>query len=323
LQPHPPKQRRNGRFPRVGNGHGEHAFARVTSAATVPVVDQVAPAVIRARSEQQAMDWSLVLVSQGIACALDRDPESGGWQLALTPSEQGRALEALRLYHRESRRSRWEHALPDSELTFHAGVLIWVAVLSLVHAVGDRLTEGTFAYAAAGRGEWWRAFTALWLHEDIAHLATNAMTGSVFTGLAMARYRAGLASLVMLLAGAGANCVALWVRPDHPGYGLGASGMVMAAVGMLTVQALPLWRYGRRGTRVILGGLAGGTFLFIGFGTSPTSDVLAHAIGFAGGLLLGGAAALLPSRWLPVANRISWGMFALLVAVSWSRVPFR
>lgn len=268
------------------------------------------------------MDWSLVLVSQGIACALDRDPESGGWQLALPATEQSRALEALRLYHQETRRSRWEHALPDSELTFHAGVLIWVAVLSLIHALGDRVGDGTFAYVAAGRGEWWRAFTALWLHEDLAHLAANAMTGTIFLGLAMARYRAGVASLVMLLAGAGANFLALVVRRDHPGYGLGSSGMVMAAVGMLTVQALPLWRHGRRGTRVILGGLAGGTFLFIEFGTSLTSDVLAHAAGFGGGLVLGGLAALLPMRWLPAVNRGAWVAFAALVATTWGRVLF-
>lgn len=291
--------------------------------ATVPAVEPVAPAVIRARSEQQALDWSLVLVSQGIACALDRDPESGAWQLELPREEQPRALEALRLYHQECRRSRWEHPLPDSELTFHAGVLIWVTILSLVHAVSGHLPEAVFRYAAAGRGEWWRAITALWLHDDLAHLAANALTGSIFLGLAMARYRAGLASLVMLLAGAGANFFALQFRRDHPGYGLGASGMVMAAVGMLAVQALPLWRHGRRGTRVILVGLIGGTFLFIEFGTSLSSDVLAHAVGFVGGLLLGAVCALLPTESLARVNRGAWVLFTLLMTAAWSRVSWQ
>jgi membrane associated rhomboid family serine protease len=286
-------------------------------------VNDIAPALIRARSEQQALDWSLVLVSQGITCVLDRDPDSGAWQLALGPTDHPRALEALRLFNRESRRSRWEHALPDSELRFHSGVLLWVTVLSLLHVVSDRLTGGTFAYGAASRGEWWRAFTAVWLHSDLAHLAANALTGTLFLGLAMARYGAGITSLVTLLAGAGANFFALKFRADHPGYGLGASGMVMAALGMMAVQALPLWRLGRRGTRLLLTGLAGGAFLFIELGTAMTSDVLAHAVGFAVGIVLGGLCALLPERWVPVANRGAWCVFWPLVLATWARVPFR
>lgn len=291
--------------------------------ATFGRVNDAPPVLIRARSEQQAMDWSLVLVSQGIACGIGRDPGSGKWQVEVPAGEHPRALETLRLFNRESRRSRWEHPLPDSELNFHAGVLLWVLALSLVHAAGAHLSGGTFEFAAAARGEWWRALTAVWLHADLAHLASNAMMGTLFLGLAMARYGAGIASLTGLLGGAGANLLALRFRLDHPGYGLGASGMVMAALGMMAVQALPLWRHGRRGTRVVLAGLAGGSFLFIQLGTSLTSDVLAHAGGFVIGIVLGGAWSLLPERWMSAANRWAWVVFWPLVLTAWARVPFR
>ncbi len=276
-----------------------------------------APALIRARDHQQALDWSLVLASQGIGCGLDRDAESGAWQLLLEIADQPRALQALRLYHQENRRSRWEHPLPDSELNFHSGVLAWVAVLALLHVFSEQLAAGEFRYAAAARGEWWRAFTAVWLHADIAHLTSNAVMGALLLGLAMARFGAGLACLATFLSGATANFVALQFRREALGYGLGSSGMVMAALGMMAAQALPLWRHGRRGTRVVLAGIGGGTFLFIQLGTAITSDVLAHAVGFGCGLVLGGTLAFLPSRALPAGNRAAWLTFAPLVAVTW------
>ncbi len=276
------------------------------------------PALIRARNQQQAFDWSLVLASQGIECALDHNAQSGAWQLLLLEAaDHTRALAALRQFNQENRRSRWEHPLPDSELNFHAGVLAWVGVLALLHIFSDQLTAGEFRYAAAARGEWWRAFTAVWLHADAAHLASNAIMGTLLLGLAMARFGAGLACWATLLAGATANWVALEFRRTELGYGLGASGMVMAALGMMAAQALPLWRHGRRGTRVLLAGLAGGTLMFVQFGTAITTDVLAHAVGFGAGLVLGGLAAFLPPRLSSPANRLGGLAFVALSVGSW------
>lgn len=282
-------------------------------------MSEVAPeqALIRARNHQQALDWSLVLASQGIECGLARDAQSGAWQLLLGMADQPRALEALRQFNRENRRFRWEHPLPDSELNFHAGVLAWVAVLALLHVFGDLLKAGEFRYAAAAQGEWWRAFTAVWLHGDVAHLASNAVMGTLLLGLAMARFGAGLACLMTLLSGAAANFVALQFRRGELGSGLGASGMVMAALGMMAAQAFPLWRHGRRGTRVALTAIGGATFMFIQLGTAITTDVLAHAVGFGVGLVLGSLCAFLPPRAISPANRIAWMLFVPLVIATW------
>src|SRR5436190_15989082 len=54
---------------------------------------------IPARSRGQAMDWSLVLASQGIEHAID-DPAETGWGLIVAESDRAAALEAIRLYRR-------------------------------------------------------------------------------------------------------------------------------------------------------------------------------------------------------------------------------
>ena len=63
--------------------------------------------------------------------------------------------------------------------------------------------------------------------------------------------------------------------------------MVMGALGLLAMRWLPLWRKNPHARRFIVSGLLGGVLLFVFLGTSPGSDVLAHAGGFVSGILLG------------------------------------
>lgn len=286
-----------------------------------------APAVIRARSERQALDWSLVLASQGIECALEHDEASGFWLLLLATGDEPRARDAIHQYRRENRHFHWQHELPGSDLLFHGGVIFWAVAIALIHAFKPWLEGGKFFYAAAAKGEWWLAFTAVWLHADVAHLASNAVMGALLLGVAMARFGPGLTCLITLFAGGAANLLALTVRQGDAGLnhlaGLGASGMVMGALGMIAAQTLPLWRAGRRGTKLVLTGLGTGALLFILTGTDPSSDVLAHASGFVVGTVLGGLATLLPARGLPWANRISWVIFTALTAGAWLKVLLR
>src|SRR5688500_16356435 len=59
--------------------------------------------VIPVKSERQAMDWSLVLVSQGIESTIERVPESDRWQLSVPSGDYARAVQALRQYHVENK----------------------------------------------------------------------------------------------------------------------------------------------------------------------------------------------------------------------------
>ena len=275
------------------------------------------PMVIRARSERQAMDWSLVLASQGIEVELDREPMGNAWNLLVAVADHPRALAAIRQFRLENRGFHWRHELPGSGLMFHWGVLLWVLAAAVCFQLQGHLEAGLFVSPAVREGAWWRAFTAVWLHADLGHLASNLAVGTLILGLAMARYGAGVALLGGLLAGAAGNLFGLAFRPaDY--IGLGASGLVMGGLGMLAAQAVPLWRAGRPGTRFALAGLGTGSLLFVLLGVDPAGDVLVHAGGFLAGLLGGVSAAFIPERRRGLASRTAAVAFAAITAGTWA-----
>ncbi len=274
---------------------------------------------IRAHSERQAMDWALVLVSQGIETVIDRETLGNGWALRLTAQDHERALRSIHQYRLENRRFGWRQSLPGSDWTYHWGVAGWMIVCAVVFYFQPKLERGLFDSAAVRRGEWWRAFTSVWLHQDLGHLGMNLVFGGLFLGLAMGRYGAGFALLTGMLAGALGNLFGLFLRPENY-VGLGASGLVMGALGMLAAQATPLWRAGRWGARLAWTTFCAGAGLFIVLGTDPSSDVIAHGGGFVGGLLGGAIGALIPDRIRPVISRFAGILAIVLVAVTWRYV---
>lgn len=278
---------------------------------------------IPVRSRRQAMDWSLALVSQGIEVTIDHQPEGLGWCLRVDATQETAALAVLRQYRLENRGWGLRHRLRQLDVRFHAAAFAWAGMLMLVQvlaeAAGGRLeAAGCMTHTAGARGEWWRLVTATMLHADVGHLAANVSTGLAALGLAMGRYGAGWAWLTTLLAGALGNLAGLLFHPA-PYRGLGASGMVMGALGLLTVQSLGAWRHPRVAWRSVFAGLVAGALLFVLFGLSPRSDVVAHAGGYAGGLLGGLALQRLPAAWGPRAAADAWAGTAglALAAGSW------
>ena len=69
--------------------------------------------------------------------------------------------------------------------------------------------------------------------------------------------------------------------------GLGSSGMVMGALGLLAVQSIAFWHQFRPSKDIVLRGLAAGVLILVLMGFSPGTDVLAHIGGFLGGAILG------------------------------------
>jgi membrane associated rhomboid family serine protease len=171
--------------------------------------------------------------------------------------------------------------------------------------------------AKVSAGEWWRIFTAVWLHADIGHLASNATTGFVFLGLAMGRYGTGAALLAAYLAGALGN-VAGWALTQEPHRSLGASGMVMGALGLLATQSVALLPRASARIRYALAGALAGSMLFVLMGMSPETDVLAHAGGFAGGVTLGAVLARVPGMAENARVQLVAGLaFVLLAILPW------
>jgi membrane associated rhomboid family serine protease len=142
--------------------------------------------------------------------------------------------------------------------------------------------------------------------------------GVVLLGLAMGRYGSGTGLLAAYLAGAAGNLAGLMIYPE-PHYGLGASGMVMGGLGLLAVHSVTLLRHGAAGRKYVLRGLFAGLMLFVLFGLSPETDVVAHFGGFAAGLVLGGILVWLPKKWQnPKTDAASAILFAgLLLATGW------
>jgi rhomboid protease GluP len=243
---------------------------------------------IAARSRRQAMDWSLVLVSQGIETAIEQN--DGGWELLVPMAEYEQAVAAIHQYRQENRHWPWQQRVFRGRLTFDWASLSWVILLiffAWFDSSTDLKTNGEMSTVPVRHGQWWRIFTAIWLHADWGHLASNAAFGFLLLGFAMGRFGSGLALLGAYLAGAIANAIAclLFTESRHS---LGASGMVMGSLGILATQSLYLWRTNPYGRRYLLTSVAAGLMLFVLFGLAPETDVIAHLGGFISGLAIGG-----------------------------------
>lgn len=237
------------------------------------------------------MDWSLVLVSQGIEPTIDFAENGEGWGLLVTPQEYEPALAAIRQYRLENRHWHWRQPVYEGGVVFDWGSLAWVAMLCiffwLTPPQSALRSAGEMDSVLVGHGEWWRLFTAVWLHADLGHLAGNATLGVLLLGLTMGRYGTGIGLLAAYLAGAGGNVLSgLLAAGMHRS--LGASGMVMGCLGLLAVQSLALWKRAPQAARLLLSGLCGALMLFLLLGLAPGSDIMAHFGGFVTGAVLGG-----------------------------------
>jgi rhomboid protease GluP len=287
---------------------------------------QAGPAAITVHSERQALDWSLVLVSQGIHPTIERDPETNEWRLVVDAADFQPAVHALRQYKLENRRQAWCQELPGTGLIFDWRCTIVLLLLVFLYAFeatgrGDLQSAGIMDSRAVHSGQWWRLFTAVMLHGSLAHLVANVTTGLVLLGLAMGAFGPGVGLLASFLAGVGGNLAGLLFHAENH-RGLGASGMVMGALGLLAAQSLISLRHGTTPAQLAVRGIISGGLLLVLLGFSPerNTDVLAHVAGFVSGLALGAALALGPRSFPrnPWANRLAAGVWLGLVAGAWS-----
>jgi len=276
---------------------------------------------ISARSKRQAMEWGLVLASEGIEAVIDNSDE--GWKLLVAWKDYDRARASLKQYQLENRGWQWRQPLPETGLLFHWGSVGWVAAIiavyywSAVRFPGIR-SAGILDSDKVRHGQWWRVWTAITLHENMPHLMANATIGFILMGLAMARYGAGVGLLAAFLAGAVGNVAGLLVY-SQPHQSLGASGMVMGALGLVTVQTFSSWRKYRFGRRFFFRAFASGVMILALIGFSPDSDVVAHVGGFIAGAIFGcGLGYAAPERWQRgPANAGAFLALAALLLATW------
>lgn len=196
----------------------------------------------------------------------------------------------------------------------------------------DSYQLGAIDAARVQAGEWWRAWTALTLHVDAAHLIANLGAGIWFGYLAGRQLGPGSAWLLALVAAGLANLAEALLGPSSH-QSVGASTAVFAMLGLLAAYT---WRtgYSRRSQRWALrwGPLIAGALLLGWTGTggmtgldrpeviaASTTDIVAHVAGFVAGVVMGSVAAM--SAVQPLLRRVpqwaSGGAALLILALAW------
>ena len=286
------------------------------------------PAVAIFESDRAApcSERALVLGTQGIAA--DVLHADGRYVLVVPASHADGALAQLDTWQRENVDWPPRHAPPRYEyLDAWPGVLIYLFLMCLM--AGAKIADpGGFDWFSAGKlnaglvrsGEWWRAVTALTLHLDIAHLASNLVFGGAF-GYFVGRYfGSGIAWLAILVAGAAGNVLNSFLQPaTHTA--VGASTAIFAALGILAAFAWKRKLYPQDRWAYRLGPIIAGVALLAYTGTGgERTDVSAHVTGFASGFAVGVALALAAVR-LPRSGRAQWlagGVALALLGVCWT-----
>lgn len=275
---------------------------------------------IAVRDEAQARDWALALLSQGIESTIVAEDSSGPVALEVEAAQCGAALRVLKQYHVENRGWGLRRELPVVHLAFNWAGVGWAMAIVIFHYLATlpqsrMVSAGILNPTVLSANEWWRLLTAMTLHQDLAHLASNLVTGTLLLGLCMARHGTGLGLLAPWLAGALANLSALFVYgPEYRS--LGASGMVLAALGVLTISGAREAFLRQPGWKPLFATLSAGLMLFVLTGSNPASDLVVHLGGFFFGLVVGGLLALAPDSNRQVGRLQSLALVAVLTSAA-------
>jgi len=283
---------------------------------------------LRVTSDRRlAEEWELVLLAQGLSPSLGQSPD--GVVLRVPQAEVNRALASLSAYERENPHKPAERVEPMACGSMLTGVAAGLMLLLFFFIMVQWLPAlSWFARGSADaerilQGELWRTVTALTLHGDVAHALSNAIAAAVFLSAVSSIMGAGLAGVLVLLAGAGGNLANAFLR-GSPHVAVGASTAVFGAVGLLASLAVTRRRRGALSRRrAWLPGAAALALLgMLGSGGGRV-DIWAHLLGLLVGAVLGILVAPVTPR--PPGLPVQWACGIAAVAViiySWT-VAFR
>jgi len=264
--------------------------------------------VFRSLRRRTCDERALVLTAVGIES--DVTFAGSGFILWVSEADAARALTHLRQYELENRPR--PPPPPPPRLYPHAWVGCAFYVLCLMgvaFAISaglvrlDAFDTGDLYAASVRAGQLWRAWTALTLHVDGAHLAANLGAGVWFGYLAGRQMGVGTAWFLIVSGAAAANLFEAFSGPaEHRA--VGASTADFTALGLMAAYS---WRerfqfplgWARRwgplvGGVILLGwtGSGGGSEDGSGAPAAENIDIVGHVSGFVTGVLLGATAAL-------------------------------
>jgi rhomboid protease GluP len=269
-----------------------------------------------------AREAALALAARGLLYEID--PVGKGWVLLVEEHATEEALRELNSLEPAGPAELPAEA-PPLEPIRAASLIVPALVMSAFFQVqmwlGERWTEAGLAdgQAMLGKGEWWRAITALTLHGDLGHFLANLLTGLMFAVFLQAELGGGVTWLLVIASGALGNAVNAWGYRGQPHFSLGASTAVFGALGLLVAAELharwrsPFTRH--RWSLIVPLGAGLGLLAYLGVGDGHDRvDFMAHGWGFLSGLLIGlAAAAATKGRRAPRA--VQWAAGAAVAAV--------
>lgn len=256
----------------------------------------------RFQSPEEAQEYALVVLAMRLDCLITIE-EEGGYLVHGDEAFEEAIREEFQLYREEQVYQPSPVAIP----IFGSGVelaLLWIGTLLFCFTRQIQYPEVEIKYLSSTlgiviEGEWYRAFTALFLHADMPHLLGNAAFGSVF-GIFVANSFGPLRGWgLIILSGFIGNLLNVFIRFPESYFGLGASTAVFGALGLLVGSGLDVaWRERsfRKGLRSFTPLLAGFMIFGINGIGGPGIDTLAHLTGMVSGIFLGFPTAYLLAR---------------------------
>ena len=247
-----------------------------------------------------AYDHALVALAMGESIRVEHGDGPGEFDLQAVPEAAPKISEELRDYSAELESLVLPKIIPSNWAKYPAGwlyIFVWATSLLTIFyfQLQDPSISSRFASSnigLIGRGEWWRPFTALFLHGDGPHIVGNLASGTVF-GILVSKSIGPLKGWTMiLLSGAAGNAITSFVTYPEPFSSLGASTAVFGALGILS--GIGLVENCREEVRMpwvrVLAPLLAGMILlgWLG-GAAPGAgvDVFGHVFGFCAGVAAG------------------------------------
>lgn len=275
----------------------------------------------------RARDWGLALASEGIQGRLTQD--ESGYTLWVHATDVERAEGFLRAFEQENQQTL-PHPLPPERPSFRGsapfnGALAAMTAMVMFFAfTGPRDAESIwFAQGSANAdriatGEVWRSLSALTLHADWAHVASNAVTGAFLLTFLGRSVGPGVAFALAVVAGATGNLINAALRIT-PHISVGASTAVFGMVGILSGLSIVHRHERNEDIRRVALPVAGALGILAMLGTAGDRvDVWAHLFGLLAGLPIGIATAWRLRHPLPPTRQAAAAAATLgALALSW------
>lgn len=252
------------------------------------------------QSLDEAQERALVALAMGEPIRVEHGDQPGEYDLQVEPDAVPKITQEIRQYEAEVDAMKPLPVISSNWAKYPAGwayYAVWAGVLIVIFylqqmdlTLVDRGASSSLALV--DNYEWWRPFTALFLHSDAGHILGNLTSGALF-GMLVSKSIGPLKGWAMILAsGTLGNITTSLITYPESFSSIGASSAVFGALGILSgVGLIENFRENLRmpWLRVLAPLLAGFVLLGLMGGAEPGSrtDVLGHAFGFTAGLILG------------------------------------